>query len=1236
MHYVGKENQQKISGSADYCFAGQFQSGSATKRNYNNFNQNIIISNSQSKHNKRSNSEDDDQEEEDEEQFQVFSLAAIGEQQFQRILATGPPVPATGARSGKCSSSKVADRRPQIEGRDVEAHPDPDADQDSEELYELVDEEVLSSCMLHYKQRQDAAHNKLPQSGSFYADCSTGSCSTNTTTTLKSTGGHSSGFLSAEESFGQVKARRHHRNSGGGGGNNCNRQHEGKRRLQLHEKQRCDRLSARSKVIDDLDRLMADVERCSNSPADSCLSCCDSAPISMPLKDDTKLANELDYSTLCRDEFSSFISVNGVPVRGDFRPSHPHKELHLYEEPLVLRGETRSGPTLIGVHDTNNAAPALSSSSGSSSSRAPFIERQHVFTNSSRDSSSPMRSDLSESQHEFRSSPSTSSELSTGTSSNSASDHHRRQESLICASEGEFVLTEQRREDDRLSEMLDTYLHRVRCLLRLTSGDQSVSLEEAFGGETLGVSEENCTSIEFAPLERAPNSTKVVQEMVIAEEDSDDGETMSSADNQRCQVVVKSIGSHQYKTLLSSVQTSAKFNWVPLPNHPSTDDERLDESSKTHSIEEKENLVDKRRLLEESLVKNLMKISSSETNSFATGRDRAKFIETVRVQVNEFIEHYDNYQRELKRQTSFASDWHQNWLFASKRAQTRESHFKHDYEDQNNGLSGPKRARMSGLAENYSNLVNKGDAEQEQPIDMLKYSTLILSRWKPVKLTYLTSSSSDQSFDDVIEHFYEAQPDQFSELQSQAMDSSDKTDITRLLLCDLYGDLEPAGDSQRSKSLTNSRSLLIDYDTSSMRPLAANQLSFSAYGYRFSTPIVRLANRCDSLKVARLRETILSRLERLLSCRHRSSTGGGHCDEDNGMSRLTARGDQARFSIKVANAELINKLPVIQFCAKVSGAHPISVRWFKADKEISSLEALRNSGSQPRGLRVRDELGGRGHMKRPGAHWPMQMCANYDFEYQNEGSSWYRFRRRQDEVLFEIRDANLQEDYEQTYKCVITNYCSTEECSFSLKRRQSGENERKQPLPVEPREPRESRRTDGHALLRTWSQRTLHKPVPTEPPATVGGEPGNQPSEGSWTQQSIGRRSVALKAASLSEQAEEDKFGKNFPYHPENLLKRLQENKFSTLLRSRRPPDRPDQDSAGNHDKMASGLRCLATDSPTNDSFADSFEPLMEEISGAGKTTTTTLSTTDCRSPEQPTTSAVAKEPTGSFQVRRI
>lgn len=1327
VHYAAKENQQQFTGSADY-YLNQFQSSSASKRNYT-LNQNIIISNN----NNSSRGNSDDEEDEEEEQFKVFSLSANGQtQQFQQDIRNGQlPVPATGGCTVKCREFNSIDLNQQQIGR----RRDEDADE-PDPIYEQVDddddEQVLCSILHQYKPgKQNAAHKKRQQQanqfvgGPMYADCSTTeSCSTNATATLKSTGGHSSGFLSAEESFGQVKARKHNRD--GQQYNNNNRplksrpqqhqhQHE-KPRRHLHERHKRDRLLSRSRVIDDLDRLMADADRRSNSnsPADSCLSCCDSTSlIPVMTNDDSKVAsgNELDYSTLCRDEFSSFIAAQ-TEVAASARVDRPdcaqtilnkhfnqqHQQQQQFSQPLVMRGETRSGPMLIGVHDTNNNAPPPNRRRSSPSttnpsqlsSKTPNIRRkQNIFTNSSRDSSSPVRSDLSESQHEFRSSPSASSELSTGTS-NSNTDNHRRQESLMSGSDGELVLIESEQKssnehenDDNLSEMLDIYLNRVHCLLRLTSGDKSVSMNEAFDRESLHVSEENSTQIQFSTIERAPSSTKVVQEILLTGDDSEHNDEELSDDS--CQVIINRIGSYEYKSLLSSMQTNAKLNWLPSSDQLLLSNESLiqDQSTKPNRLMIDENLVETREVLEETLIKSLLqKISDKSECSNAT----PKLIEIIRKDVNEFINNYESYQNQLKKETSFANDWHKNWLFAYKRPQTllREN-YEPDSDDSNEnieGFPGPKRARMSNASSNENHKTNNLVNKTQEPIDMLKYSTLILSKCKPIKLTYLTASSNcNYSFD--IEHFYEAQQDQFSELYSQAIESSGKTDIIRLLLSDLYDEIESTNDLDRSSRSLANRPLIISYDSSSRRPICAERLSFSAYGYRFETPFVRLANRCDSLKLARLRGKILSKLEKLIDKQSSKSSEKlfvkDDCTNNNSITNLNLISglDRVSFPINLTNVELINKLPIIQFCAKISGASPISVRWFKSDLEISDLNAMRQSSTRPRGLRAR-VLGqanyynsSSSNYQEPTAtiNWPIEMCANYDYEYQNKWSSWYRFRRQQDQVLFEIRDANFEEDYNKTYKCVITNYCSIEECSFTLTQRQVDEGKRESLSRSNLRLASQRREENGHALLRTWSQRTLHKPVPTEQQVTPTGATVesrqqmeddntlNGQNQGNSWQQSIGRRSNLALTNNLNETTskEEDKFGKSFPYHPENLLKRLQDNKYSSLLKCRRLTKTtvdPNQNSTRDYNQQPTTTTCLAAESPINGAssqmvhFTDSFEPLMDEALEVANNAEPIAATTDCSqvaTKQQQellsanrlmvTTSAIEQQK--SFQVRR-
>lgn len=450
----------------------------------------------------------------------------------------------------------------------------------------------------------------------------------------------------------------------------------------------------------------------------------------------------------------------------------------------------------------------------------------------------------------------------------------------------------------------------------------------------------------------------------------------------------------------------------------------------------------------------------------------------VKEHVHDFLNIYERYQAWLEASTGFATDWRQNWLFAHKRPQEAGSEPSKDR---------AKRARLS--------------CSQQ---DLLAYSTLLLSKAqpRPVRLTYLLED--DRQVASEIEALYSDCKEPIEELRSADRSG---VDICSLLLNGSFADGDELELRKAELATRQKRPLKVAYLTSyTPAQVTPGRFHFCAFGYLFESALIARGSQRRDQQVKRIVLAKLRQQVETATCRRPAD------------HHLIAAQDRVSFGVSLAGSvELVNEIPVIQFCAKVCGSLPINVRWFRQATEIGEAKP---------------------EAERQSPDWPVGMRAAYELSYETEWASRYTFRRRQDEIMFEIRNPHAELDYEQSYKCVLENSYSSCESVFTLCHRK---------LPAEPRSKvapkvEKSKETADRALmhLRTWSQRTLHKPVPStrERPEVVQ-------KSGVVRLQTVGR---------LSCSAPSDKFGKDFPYHPENLLKRLQENKFSssTLLKRHR------------------------------------------------------------------------------------
>lgn len=1019
------------------------------------------------------------------------------------------------------------------------------------------------------------------------------------------------------------------------------------------------RRSIRSRLIEDLDRL----ERLAAAAAAAATGgrAAQTSPESLPAG--SRLAGAtttFDHSTLCHDEFSSFIACeprakqNGpttmygkpqaslqdhyqgrLAVESDESPTGTHRASH------YLASQS-SGPTLVGVHecyvpagpraDSVAVAPLPSQRYHNDLAElgGPTVliqEHEEGTRNSDLDQfgEGHYEAQVDEYFSDESDQPPGSVECSLNSSATSdrvsggeyadqmdcietvASSNYSRPRVELGPEACNDEQTKEmdsccRTNEDNLGKMLDVYLQRVESLLRLAKGDKSITLNDVFGGsQEILVSDEHHTQIEFSPIERAPDSRKVVQQIEMQME-PDEGQ---ADDDDAGRYLMTNIISENFRLLLSAPQTSAKLNWWPAedgqhdggePPPPMAISSSLNDNGKSFLIGQ-----ERRKLLEESLLREWL----NEKNTDHDEQTKvSNLVNIISRHMSEFVDNYNAYQAELRQGASFANDWHQNWLFAYKRHHWQRCN---DDDDDQAGAagrpgagrdearscsSGPKQARMmtpTGAPDRNNNIQH----------ELINYSTLIVGNRRPrVRLANEESAPASQQEDQPVagqtmfEHLdncYQAQQEPMYELQSVSTNSSGQVDVCRLFLNDLFADSDTGLDSTTSnehlaewQTTSSKKALDIQYETSLNCCMANGRLCFTACGHLFECDNIREIFKNNSSKLS---EHKFDKLKELIMIKLRDSieNRGLVSPKNIVQSQTTNSQDRVKFLINLTNVELINKLPVIQFCAKIGGALPIKVSWYKlvdehGDGEQSKFVKLNNEQTT-RSKKIKFRTRGQLLISEPLASlWPLEMHANYDFEYQNEWSSWFRFKRARNDILFEIRDASQQEDYDKIYKCVIENYCSRRECEFSLRRRQQAglepepepelkpkparhtrtrraaaqaerrHDERNQLEGVRLSKPaREGAQEAGRALLRTWSQRTLNRQHPTAPQPNDGrpdnchqGDDSRQLTNAS--QQTVGRLS--------SKAVDEDKFGADFPYHPQNLLRRLEENKYSLSIRS--------------------------------------------------------------------------------------
>lgn len=859
--------------------------------------------------------------------------------------------------------------------------------------------------------------------------------------------------------------------------------------------------------------------------------------------------------------------------------------------------------------------------------------------------------------------------------------------------------------DDGLSKMLDVYLHRMKSLLKLVDGDRSVSLDEAFGRCVVGgggkrngisngddggssckeekttssileekgdyimdqelkfsdeikVSDEFKTEIEFVPVKRPSSQMpRVVQEMTIEEENGDESECEMLNSGHHQQVVTNSVTSNFYINMMAAPHLTPKLDWSEIFKD-------FEWASKTNSIgsfdASKINLAE----LKSSLIQRLVgQQQSGEQHQQIIG---GKVNEILTDHLREFLKNYQLYQEQFKANTSFATDWHSNWYFAYSKRERCDSSL--DLDSTSSSSSSSKRFKNGNDDLGQKIELGRGEESkgrwsspapapqtmiQQQQVDLIKYSTLVLGRCKPIRLASIiysacednnnnhdlvSSSSSSSSASSTRAHeqslaatktlnsLYELEQletiEQVNELcdkySTSCLTASQRLpDVCHMLIYDLDDDDD--GDSSDSrKKKKKKRSLLVSYDTSlvSGRPEVAGNRRFSAYGYHFDLPKLPISRRVYDTrnsqssprneqqsqaiverKFHKFKVAILQRFNEMISQR----------DSYAQIIREPPTSDRVKFVIPLKSVELFDRLPIIQFCAKCSGALPILVRWFRQEngkgsesegkiiwREISDIQSI--PGDQ---LKVRlatanfdnrhQQVATNNNYNNdnpPVESWPINMQANYDFEYQTKWMSWFRFRRYQDDILFEIKSTKglkaghdrCDDDYDRNYKCVIQNYCSIDEHRFSLK---LATNKRQQPVVSLKGTGSDKQRVDDSrgeeekrkAILRTWSQRTLHRPQPKTDdrlrekelleqqqqqvvvacPLTSSlsrvQQLDKQKSQSNCTKAS--QLTVGHLSSSVANSEEVDKkFGRDFPYHPENLLKRLRENRYSSVSNS--------------------------------------------------------------------------------------
>lgn len=867
-------------------------------------------------------------------------------------------------------------------------------------------------------------------------------------------------------------------------------------------------LGLKSKVINDLDRLLAEASRCSEnnstSPTDSYFSSSSTLP----------RGQEFNYSTLCRDEFSSFIMTKDAcctTTGSDNNGAQIESPIHQRLNERAHNGTgNHAGPMLVGVHDGDNGTTIGNSHLVASESEedsslnvddGEFEIQEIVSRSPSNCSPNCSINCLSEENQQLSSIGDRELVMI-----NEVSERDRKSISIGSETGEEFARDDSPDRDERhqpLSSFIDVYLGRVENLLRLSKGDKNVSMGQFYHdeGANIEVSERFKTEIEFSPLKQnVSDRLKVVQEICMTIDGSEEN----------CEINLYELNakSKDFATILASIpQTSAILNW--------------------DATEQSKRCVKglERAALERHIFKRFSLIPSDNLVT-----------RPIQRHLSEFLESYQLYQRQLKEETSFCSDWHQNWLFAFKRP-------TETTDDEADSSRVTKRAKtLEG-----SSCSGAGD----NPIDLIKYSTLILDKHKPVRLTYLQRQQQE-----TVDKCYEAQEEARQELSNSSFDSRCQIDVCRMLLHDSEEDAASKNDSGSS----GNKSLLVKYYNSNLVPCRRGNFNFVAHGHLFECPSI--INLQDRRKARLLKERILLKLREkfLISSQER-------CMEFIGGNEQAYERERVRFSVSLTNVELVNKLPVIQFCARISGSLPIRVRWFRLERD-GQVEISDSLGRE--NVRVLNHDGGLQ------ADWPTEMEADFDYEYQNfKSKSWFRFKRCQNEIIFELRNANRELDYNQTYKCLIENYCSQDECCFALGERKV-----------------ETIATSGskkRAILRTWSQRTLHKPQPQELKPKVSKIERDQedshrneerPSE---LASACGSTLKRLSLSSIvSDKDQGDKFGKNFPYHPENLLKRLEENKFSSLTFKtlRRVSNFTPKNDGG------------AGRQQTDDQFADTFLPL--------------------------------------------
>lgn len=723
-------------------------------------------------------------------------------------------------------------------------------------------------------------------------------------------------------------------------------------------------------------------------------------------------AGEHCYSTLCREDFSSFIPT------GQAAP-----EVRRHASHLSPADRDPNGPSLVGLHD-----------------EPP--EYQEVFSQ-----------DYDVEQDE---------------------DDDDRDDDSECSAHQST--TGQPEEASALSNMLDVHMARMNSLLRLMAGDSRISLEDAFDDHHLPISEENRTLVDYLPAQSRRSVTVIQETQSIDLRPEDELLLLSRAEIEaKCSVYSRVISS-DFGALAAGEQIEPELDFsVP-------------------TLDTKLNKIDR-----EQLVRRMLDQFSS------LGLASRKLEAKVNNYVGDFLKTYERYHECLRAQTSFASDWHENWLFAHKRAGD---------ERNENESSRSKRARIS----------------QTSHLDLLTYSTLLLSKPKPkpMRLSYLLDESvqaKQRQTISQVEAIYASQEPLEEELSWSAASSRDAIDLCSLLINGSFADGDELDHRSSQVAVRQKKALKVSYLTSYMLcKINLERFHFCAYGYLFESPLVAKGGK---LRHRQLRQAILTRLRAQLE----TTNGRPKCHSSNALDQ-----DKAHFTINLSGSvELVNRIPVIQFCAKIAGCLPINVRWFRGETEIG---------------RAQEEARGK-------LDWPLGMRAVYSLVEPTEWASRYTFRRDHSAILFEIQDASAEFDYNQTYRCVLENVHNRCESTFTLSLGQL------RPRPRTSRPARLARQASGRSralFLRTWSQRTLHRPVPsTSEPVKPGAcEPETQltPPVRSKTQ-TVGR---------LSESGADDTLGKDFPYHPENLLRRLQENKFSSatlLKRHKLTPHSQQDDSSG-------------------------------------------------------------------------